>query len=145
MIVRKIVESKQIQQILTVKPNQTVKEAADLLTRNRIGAVVVSADGATLEGILSERDIVQAIARSGPGCLDTPVSSLMTPKVMSCAPDDTSEAVMARMSEGRFRHMPVLEDGRMVGLISIGDVVKARISEVEEENSALTGMIANSW
>jgi CBS domain-containing protein len=145
MIVRKIVESKQIHQILTVKPSQTVMEAAELLTKNKIGAAVVSADGISLDGILSERDIVQAIGRGGPGCLENPVSSLMTSKVMSCAPEDTSETVMSRMTNGRFRHMPVVEDGRMIGLISIGDVVKARISEYEEETSALTGMIANSW
>lgn len=145
MIVRKIIESKKIQQILTVKPSQTVMEAAELLTKNKIGAAVVSKDGESVDGILSERDIVAAIGRSGSGCLNEKVSSLMTVKVMSCAFDDTSETVMSRMTDGRFRHMPVLEDGKMVGLISIGDVVKARISEIEEENSALTGMIANNW
>lgn len=145
MIVRKIVEMKQIQQVLTVKPSQTVMEAAELLASKRIGAAVVSSDGESVEGILSERDIVKAIGRGGPSCLKDPVSSLMTSKVMSCSPVDTSEAVMSKMTEGRFRHMPVMEDGKMIGLISIGDVVKARISEFEEETSALTGMIANNW
>lgn len=145
MIVRKIVESKNIQQILTVKPGDTVMIAAEILAKNRIGAVVVSSDGKTLEGILSERDIVKTIGVSGAGCLQQTVSTLMTSKVMHCALDDTSESVMARMTEGRFRHMPVIEEGEMVALISIGDVVKARISEIESENSALTGMIANSW
>lgn len=145
MIVRKIIELKQIQQILTVKPDQTVQEAAQLLTAKKIGAVVVSSDGVSLDGILSERDIVKTIGRTGAGCLEDRVSNLMTAEVMSCSPDDTTGTVMERMTEGRFRHMPVLEDGKMIGIISIGDVVKARISEIQEENSALTGMIANSW
>jgi CBS domain-containing protein len=145
MIVRKIVESKKIHKVLTVVPTQTVMEAAEILAKNRIGAVVVSSDGATVEGILSERDIVKSIGISGPGCLEHPISTLMTAKVTHCLPEDTSESVMQRMTEGRFRHMPVVEDGKMTGLISIGDVVKARISEIEEENSALTGMIANNW
>ncbi|WP_111428310.1 CBS domain-containing protein [Rhodobacteraceae bacterium DSL-40] len=145
MIVRKIVESKNIQQILTVKPGDTVMVAAEILSKNRIGAVVVSSDGKTLEGILSERDIVKTIGVAGAGCLQQAVSTLMTSKVMHCALDDTSESVMERMTEGRFRHMPVMEEGEMVALISIGDVVKARISEIESENSALTGMISNSW
>ncbi|WP_424931413.1 CBS domain-containing protein [Amaricoccus macauensis] len=145
MIVRKIIELKQIQQILTVKPDQTVQEAAQLLTAKKIGAVVVSSDGVSLDGILSERDIVKTIGRTGASCLEDRVSNLMTAQVMSCSPDDTTGTVMERMTEGRFRHMPVLEDGKMIGIISIGDVVKARISEIQEENSALTGMIANSW
>jgi CBS domain-containing protein len=145
MIVRKIMEQKQIQQILMVKPGETVLQAAQMLARNRIGAAVVSADGAAVDGILSERDIVRSIGTSGEGCLKNPVSSLMTARVQGCTPDDTSETVLRRMTEGRFRHMPVMEDGHMTGLISIGDVVKARMSEIEEENSALTGMLANSW
>ncbi len=145
MIVRKIIELKQIQQILTVRPDQTVMEAAELLTQHKIGAVVVSGDGASMDGILSERDIVKTIGRAGAGCLGDSVASIMTSKVTSCTPEDTSETVMSRMTEGRFRHMPVLDGGKMVGLISIGDVVKARISEIQEENSALTGMIANTW
>ncbi|MEM8571704.1 MAG: CBS domain-containing protein [Pseudomonadota bacterium] len=145
MIVRKIIESKRIQQILTIKADQSVKEATELLAKNKVGAIVVSEDGISVDGILSERDIVGAIGRQGPDCLGSPVSSLMTTKVSSCSPDDTSEAVMERMTDGRFRHMPVMTSGRMVGVISIGDVVKARISEIEQENSALTGMIANNW
>lgn len=145
MIVRKIIETKKIHQVLTVIPSQTIMEAAEILAKNRIGAVVVSNDGSAVDGILSERDIVKSIGTHGPGCLQNAVSTLMTAKVMHCAPDDTSESVMERMTEGRFRHMPVVEEGGMVGLISIGDVVKARISEIQEENSALTGMISNSW
>jgi CBS domain-containing protein len=145
MIVRNILESKRIQQVVTVKPSDTVMSAAETLTRNRIGAVVVSSDGAAVTGILSERDIVKAIANTGVECLQQKVSQLMTSQVMSCAPDDTAISALERMTEGRFRHMPVVEDGSMVGLISIGDVVKARISEIQQENSALTGMISNAW
>lgn len=145
MIVRKIIEQKQIQSILTVSPGDSVMHAAELLAKHKIGAVVVSEDGELLVGILSERDIVKTIGKSGEACLQDKVSALMTAKVVHCTPDDTSETVMARMTDGRFRHMPVMEGSKMVGIISIGDVVKARMSEIEQENSALTGMIANSW
>jgi CBS domain-containing protein len=145
MIVRNIYETKKIKQIITVKPGDTVMSAAETLTRNKIGAVVVSNDGESVAGILSERDIVKALGTSGVESMERKVSELMTVQVSYCAPDDTAISALERMTEGRFRHMPVVEDGKMVGLISIGVVVKARISEIQQENSALTGMIANAW
>lgn len=145
MIVRNIIGTKQIRQILTVKPSDTIKTATEILAKNRIGAVIVSGDGEIVDGILSERDIVRALGTAGAGVLTSQVDELMTSSVIGCHPDDTANSVMEKMSEGRFRHMPVIENNRMVGVISIGDVVKARITEIQQENSALTGMIANSW
>jgi CBS domain-containing protein len=145
MIVQNILETKPIQQVVTVKPADTVMSAVETLTRHKIGAVVVSPDGEVVSGILSERDIVKAIANIGVECLEHKVSQLMTSQVVACAPDDTAISALERMTDGRFRHMPVVADGKMAGLISIGDVVKARISEIQQENSALTGMIANAW
>ena len=145
MFVRSIVESKQIRQVITVKPEDSVTEAAEILARHRIGALVVSRDGSSVDGIISERDIVRAIGTVGVGCMTLPVEDLMTAEVQGCGIYETAMSVIERMTRGRFRHMPVMEDGRMVGVISIGDVVKARIDEIELENSALTDMISNSW
>jgi CBS domain-containing protein len=145
MTVKTIIGGKQIKQIITVKPTDTVKAAAEVLARHRIGAVIVSRDGAIVDGILSERDIVRALGTAGTACLTQSVQDLMTAEVIGCHPDDTALSVMEKMSDGRFRHMPVIEDARMVGVISIGDVVKARISEIQSENAALTDMISNSW
>lgn len=145
MSVRKIIEAKQIQKVITVKPEETVKSATELLAKLKIGAVIVSRDGAVVDGILSERDIVRALGTAGVSCLERSVSELMTAEVIGCNPDDTANSVMEKMTDGRFRHMPVIENSRMIGVISIGDVVKARLAEIEHENSALTGMIANSW
>jgi CBS domain-containing protein len=145
MSVRRIIGDKPIQQIISVKPTDLVRTAAEVLAKHRIGAVVVSRDGSTVDGILSERDIVRALGTIGVGCLASPVQDLMTAEVIGCHPDDTANSVMERMSNGRFRHMPVVDGGRMVGVISIGDVVKARINEIQHENTALTEMISNSW
>jgi CBS domain-containing protein len=126
----------------TITPEATVAEAADKLAAKRFGALVVSATGKDIAGILSERDIVRALAREAGGCLTMPVSKLMTETVETCAPAETANSVLQRMTAGRFRHMPVIEDGKMVGLLSIGDVVKARMAEIEQENAALVGMIS---
>lgn len=145
MIVRNIVDTKALRQIITVKPSEQVKVAVELLAKHRIGAVIVSRDGAIVDGILSERDIVRALGTRGVASLESPVQELMTAEVIGCRPDDTAMSVMEKMTDGRFRHMPVIEESRMVGVISIGDVVKARITEVQAENAALTDMISNSW
>jgi CBS domain-containing protein len=145
MIVRNIIDTKAIRQIVTAKPTDTVKSAVEVLTKHRIGAVIVSRDGAIVDGILSERDIVRALGTQGAECMKAQVQDLMTSSVIGCHPEDTVNSVMEKMTDGRFRHMPVIEDNRMIGVISIGDAVKARISEIQQENSALTGMIANSW
>lgn len=127
--------------VVTVAPGATVAEAARLLSEKRIGALIVCNADAAPEGILSERDIVRELGRTGPGCLDRDVASMMTAKIKSCAPGDDLDAVLSTMTEGRFRHMPVMLDDRMVGLISIGDVVKARLGELSMERDALQGMV----
>ena len=145
MIVRNIIDTKALQQIVMMKPTDTVKTAVEVLAKHRIGAVIVSRDGAIVDGILSERDIVRAMGTQGVSCLDLQVQDLMTAEVIGCHPEDTAMSVMEKMTDGRFRHMPVIDQNRMIGVISIGDVVKARITEVQAENAALTDMISNSW
>jgi CBS domain-containing protein len=142
MIVMHILKLKGSSAIETIAPSASVAQAAAALAEKRIGALVVSAGEGHIAGIISERDIVRALAREAGGCLTMPVSKLMTEKVESCAPSETSNSVLERMTTGRFRHMPVVEGGKMVGLLSIGDVVKARITEIEEENAAMAGMLS---
>lgn len=141
MTIRRILNSKPSGSILTVRPDHTVADAARILSEKRIGALIVSKDGRSLDGMLSERDIVRELGKRGSGCLEDKVSDLMTAKVVSCAPDDLATQALQMMTDGRFRHLPVLEGGEMIGVISIGDVVKYRIEEVERENTALTDMI----
>ncbi|GAB4390617.1 CBS domain-containing protein [Albidovulum sp.] len=141
MQVHQILRSKPKQDIITVKPGSTVAEAARLLAERRIGAVVVSDDGKKPLGILSERDIVRDLGRRGSGCLNDTVDALMTRNLISCAPSDLADSVLEKMTAGRFRHMPVMDGDEMIGIISIGDVVAARISELAMEKNALEGMI----
>ena len=116
-------------------------DAARLLAERRIGAVIVSDDGSRPLGILSERDIVRDIGRRGAACLTDKVETMMTRNLITCAPGDNTDSVLEKMTAGRFRHMPVVDDERMVGIISIGDVVAARLSELAMEKDALAGMI----
>ena len=141
MTVQHILKMKGDIPVVIVAPDATLAKAAEVLSAKRIGAVVVSTDGQTILGILSERDIVRELGRRGAACLTDPVSSIMTAKVVGCARSDLADDVMQKMTDGRFRHMPVMENGRMVGFISIGDVVKTRLSELNMEKEALTGMI----
>lgn len=141
MLVQQILASKGDHGVITVAPGTTVQKVAELLSSKRIGAVVVSVDGKGATGIISERDIVRELGRRGAACLGEPVESLMTAKIISCTRTEGTDAVLGRMTDGRFRHMPVIEDGQMVGLISIGDVVKARLMELAAEKDALEGMI----
>lgn len=141
MLVQQILASKGDSGVITVAPGSTVQEVAALLSSKRIGAVIVSADGKAAKGIVSERDIVRELGRRGAACLDDKVESLMTAKIISCTRAEGTDVVLGRMTDGRFRHMPVIEEGQMVGLISIGDVVKARLMELAAEKDALEGMI----
>ena len=141
MLVQQILKSKPTQGVFTILPEASVSEAAQLLSSKRIGSLVVSKTGESADGILSERDIVRELGKRGQTCLTDKVSDMMTRKLVTCAPDDSAEWVLAKMTEGRFRHMPVLKDGKMVGLVTIGDVVKARLTEVAMENQALEEMI----
>ena len=141
MLVQQILASKGDQNVITVAPGTTVQQVAELLSSKRIGAVIVSADGKSAKGIVSERDIVRELGKRGAACLGDKVESLMTAKIVSCTRAEGTDAVLGRMTDGRFRHMPVIEEGQMVGLISIGDVVKARLMELAAEKDALEGMI----
>lgn len=141
MIVAQILKTKADLGIISVKPDDHVADAVKVLSDKRIGTVIVSADGASLDGILSERDVIREMGARGTACLDEKVSSMMTSKLVTCAPTDTADSILENMTKGRFRHMPVVEDGTLIGLVSIGDVVKARLSELSMEKDALEGMI----
>ncbi len=141
MLVQQILRNKSDDGVVTVAPDASVAEASKTLAVRRIGALVVSPDGKKVLGILSERDVVRAIGNHGPGCLADRVDTLMTSKIVSATREETVQSVLAKMTEGRFRHMPVMEGDVMVGLISIGDVVKAQLAELAMEKEALEGMI----
>lgn len=141
MLVHQILKSKGDQGVVTVKPGTSVSDAAKILAEKRIGTVVVSETGKTADGILSERDIVRELAARGAGCMSDKVDDYMTTELVTCAMGDDATSVLQKMTEGRFRHMPVLEGTEMVGLITLGDAVKARLSELKMEKDALEGMI----
>ena len=135
MTVRAILDTKG-HQIQSVEPEAKLSAAIKVLGERKIGAVLVMNAG-RIEGILSERDIVRVLGDRGAGALDEPVSAVMTRKVVSCREKDTVSSMMERMTTGKFRHLPVVEDDRVVGLISIGDIVKWRVQEYELEQEAL--------
>lgn len=141
MLVSHILKLKADDGVVTIKPEASVADAANVLSERRIGSVVVSTDNKTALGILSERDIVREIGKRGAGCLSETVESMMTKKLVTCTKSDRADFLLSTMTEGRFRHMPVVEDGEMVGLVTLGDVVKARLSELAMEKDALEGMI----
>jgi CBS domain-containing protein len=139
MTVRAILDSKG-HQITGVEPAVKLSAAIKILADKKIGAVLVLSNG-QIEGILSERDIVRVLGERGAAVLDEPVSAVMTRKVVSCREADTVSAIMEMMTLGKFRHLPVVEDGKVVGLISIGDIVKWRVHEFETEQEALRDYI----
>jgi len=141
MLVSQILKSKPGEGVITVAPDATVAEAVKVLSERRIGALIVSPDGRQVAGILSERDVVRELGRQGTACLAARVDALMTAKLVTCSRNEPTDAVLQKMTDGRFRHMPVMEGDEMVGLISIGDVVKARLGELSAEKDALEGMI----
>jgi len=128
--------------VITRPPQASLGEIVALLHEYKIGSVVIAEGEDELCGIVSERDVVTAIANNGGAVLDRPVSSIMTRRVSTCTKEDTLEKLMAEMTAQRFRHLPVVEKGRLVGLVSIGDVVKQRISEAELEAAAMREYIA---
>lgn len=129
--------------VATTPPHRTMKEAADLLASRNIGAVVIADVQGSVLGILSERDIVRAVAQRGAAALDDAVSMHMTTRVATAVEEDTVLATVERMTEGRFRHVPVVKNGKLAGIISIGDVVKFRLEQMEHEQSALREYIAS--
>ena len=127
--------------VVTIEPNADLAAAVNLLAERRIGAVVILGADHRIVGILSERDIVRALAERGPTALHEPVGQVMTRDVMTCSETDTVESLMGRMTTGKFRHMPVVEQGKLIGIVSIGDVVKNRVEEIEHESKALRDYI----
>ena len=127
--------------VVTVAPDKTLEEVIQILADRRIGALVVAHDDGSVAGIISERDIMRALAGHGGSALDAPASAHMTGNVTTCGRSSTIEEVMTLMTEGRFRHVPVCEDGRLIGLVSIGDVVARKIATVEAEHQALRDYI----
>jgi CBS domain-containing protein len=141
MLVHQILKSKNDATVVTIGPDATLNDVVEMLASRRIGAVVVSDNGSAPLGILSERDIVREFGRRGADCLPLAVRDVMTSKLVTCVRDETAEEVLTKMTEGRFRHLPVIDGGKMIGLISIGDVVKARLSELAMERDALQDMV----
>jgi len=141
MLVQQILKAKPDGAVMTVMPGTSVGDVAKLLSSRKIGAVVVSPDGKAVHGIVSERDIVRDLGTRGVGCLTDTAEAVMTTGIVTCTRDESSDSVLSKMTRGRFRHMPVMEGAEMVGLISIGDVVKAQLSKLEMEKEALEGMI----
>lgn len=141
MNVAQILKLKGSTKVETITGKESLTDAARILSEKRIGALIVSDGKGGVGGIISERDIIRILGVEGVGCMTSLVSSVMTSKVQSCDPKEPTETVLTRMTEGRFRHMPVMHEGKLVGVVSIGDAVKARISEIEHENEALADMI----
>ena len=130
--------------VVTITPDTTVRQLLAVLAEHGIGAVVVSADGTSVDGIASERDIVQALAQRGTEVMSEPVTAIYTAEVHTVTPQTTIEEVMLMMTERRVRHAPVVVDGSLRGIVSIGDVVKIRIDELETERTALTDYITGT-
>ncbi|MEA2952277.1 MAG: hypothetical protein QOJ96_1797 [Alphaproteobacteria bacterium] len=140
MTVKAIIDAKG-GDVVTIEPTASLATAAKLLAQRRIGALVVLGADQRIVGILSERDIVRMISERGAAAFDDQVGQVMTRKVATCTYDETIHSIMERMTAGKFRHVPVIELGRLAGIISIGDVVKNRIQEMEQESAAMRDYI----
>ncbi len=142
MLVTQMFRQKKAHRIVTIGPETVVSEAAKIQKEEHIGALMVMGDDGALVGIISERDIVRAIPEYGGELFDLAVSRLMTHPVMTCNPKGRVHEIMKTMTANHFRHMPVLEDGKLIGMISIGDVVKSRVDELEDEETHMRNFIA---
>jgi len=140
MTVKSILSSKG-RDVTTIEPTASLEAAIALLAQRRIGALVVLGPERRVVGILSERDVVRVLAEQGPSVLTAPIAQVMTRKVSTCSESDTVSDIMERMTAGRFRHVPVIDHERLIGIISIGDVVKHRLGEMERESEALRDYI----
>jgi CBS domain-containing protein len=123
--------------VITIEPTATLAAAVRMLVQHRIGALLVTGAEHRIVGIISERDVVRVLEEKGPAVLAAPVAEVMTRRVVTCDRNETIAEIMERITSGRFRHVPVIEHGRTIGIVSIGDVVKARLSELEHEQNAL--------
>ncbi|WP_188850655.1 CBS domain-containing protein [Aureimonas glaciei] len=143
MTVRKILEEKG-RDVFSMHPNATLVEAAQEMAQRRIGAVVLISDGGDIAGVLSERDIVRMVGTRGPDCLSDSIGSVMTVEVVTCSEETTVNEVMETMTRKRFRHLPVIQGGKLVGMVSIGDIVKRRIEDAEREAEEMRSYISAS-
>jgi len=143
MRIKEVLASKPTHDVVTVRPDATVRDLLGLLAEHNIGALVVSVDGATVDGIVSERDVVRRL-HADESVLESPVSSIMSSPVHTCGTDATVNELMEVMTERRFRHVPVVVDGRLLGIMSIGDVVKSRMSELQFERDQLDSYVHSS-
>ncbi|MFD0360849.1 CBS domain-containing protein [Nocardia sp. GCM10030253] len=132
-------------EVATVPPDTTVRTLLATLAEHNIGAVVVSPDGSRIDGIVSERDVVRSLHARGAALLDTPVSEIMTADVRTCAPNDRVDGLRGTMTEHRIRHLPVVHDGKLIGIVSIGDVVKSAISELATEREHLVDYLQGRY
>lgn len=129
--------------VVTIHPDSTVRDLLGQLAEHKVGALVVSVGEGAIDGIVSERDIVRRLHAQGASVLDSPVRAIMTTNVRTCTPSETVESLMVLMTENRFRHVPVVEEDLLIGIVSIGDVVKNRIGELQDERDALTNYISS--
>ncbi|MBM9461228.1 CBS domain-containing protein [Nocardioides sp. zg-536] len=136
MLIRDVLNSKSLRDVVTIVPQAGVRELLTVLAEHNIGAVVVSADGVSLDGIVSERDVVRTLHSDGT-VINKAVAAIMTSEVRTCSVDDRLDAVLAVMTQARFRHLPVLHDGDLVGIVSIGDLVKHKIDQLQFERDQL--------
>ena len=143
MRIHQVLASKPSHDVVTVSPDATVRELVAMLSEHNIGALVVSVDGSSVDGIVSERDVVRRLHRDD-AVLDAPVSSIMSVDVATCEGSDTVNDLMQLMTEGRFRHVPVVDGGRLTGIVSIGDVVKSRMSELQFERDQLDSYVQSA-
>lgn len=132
-------------EVATVAPTATLAQASEMLTEHGVGALVVSADGERIDGVISERDIVRRLARSGTSTLELTVADVMTAEVATCTWETTTDELMALMTDKRIRHVPVVEDGKLVAIVSIGDVVKSRMDELTLETDQLQAYVTGTY
>ncbi len=142
MTVARILKNRPGVDPVTVPPDMPVSEAVRILSEKRIGTVIVREEDGAVAGILSERDVIREIGRRGAAVLEEPVEALMTRKLQTCDAGETAQRVLERMTEGRFRHMPVMQDGALLAMVSLGDIVKYRLEEALTERDALEDMVA---
>lgn len=143
MRISQVLAAKSSQEVITISPDATVRDLLGLLAQHNVGALIVSNDGSSVEGIVSERDVVRHL-NDDDGVLDSPVSAIMTVDVETCEGTHSVNEVMLVMTERRFRHVPVVKDGSLTGIISIGDVVKSRMGELEFERDQLDSYVHNA-
>jgi CBS domain-containing protein len=143
MRINEVLAGKAGHDVVTVNPDASVRDLVGMLAQHNIGALVVSGDGSSVDGIVSERDVVRRL-NDDEGVLDAPVSSIMSTEVRTCSGNDTVNELMALMTERRFRHVPVVKDDKLVGIVSIGDVVKSRMSELEFERDQLDSYVQSA-